>query len=278
MAQALNSIERVKINSNDGALGAEILGLDISQCLSADIISLINRTLSKYSLLIFRSQSLTDDDQIRFTEYFGKSEIHIRDNPDVETPGIFLVSNVLKDGKPIGALGNDEIGFHSDLSYLPKPGLYSTLYAIEIPSKGGSTQWCNNAAAYETLDSGTKEQIHGLYAIHQHFNKSLNPSTITTHPIVCTHPITKHKYLFITPLFTKSIVNMDPINSKKLLNKLFKHMLSSQFIWTHHRKVKDLVIWDNRPTMHRREPFSRESRRIMKRTQTFCQEAPIAQA
>ena len=162
MIQKLNAVSSIKILPNKGALGAEVLGLDLSHPLPKDIVSLIKNSLAQYSLLIFRSQSLTDDDQLKFTEYFGNPEIHVRDNPDVETPGIFLVSNVLKKGKPIGALGNGEIEFHSDLAYLPKPGLYSTLYAVEVPSEGGLTGFGDLAKAYDALDEKTKALLEKI--------------------------------------------------------------------------------------------------------------------
>lgn len=130
-------------------------------------------------------------------------------------PEIFLISNVREYGEPIGALGSERIDFHSDLSYLHKPGTLSLLYAVEVPADGGDTQWCDCRAAFD---------------------------------------------------------GMPPADSTALLAGLYAHMDQPRFLFTHRWRVGDLVLWDNRPTMHRRLPFPDAQRRLMKRTQIFGEE------
>jgi taurine dioxygenase len=198
----------------------------------------------------------------------------VREQPDRPIKEIFYISNIKENGRPIGALGNEELTFHSDLSYLPRPGRISVLYAVELPRIGGATQWCNCYAAYEALDDTMKARLRGLRAVHRHPIDSQNHLTTVTQPVVRTHPETKRKSLFISPQFTKSIVGLDPKESETLLNFLFSHLAQPQFVWTHDWQLSDVVMWDNRPTMHRREPFPASERRLLKRTQIFNDEIP----
>ncbi len=259
----------MKIIPTDGALGAEIQELDLSQPLSTNDVKAVKQTLLDHCVVFFRNQKIGETDQIRFTNYFGKAVEHVRKQPERQHKEIFIISNIEEKGQAIGALGNGELTFHSDLSYMKHPGTISTLYAIEIPSTGGATQWCNCYKAYDTLNAAMKTQLKGLRAVHRHYVEDQNPPEHVDHPIVRTHPETGRKSLYVGPHLTKYIVNLDKSESDTLLNTLFAHATQPQFVWTHHWQVGDLVMWDNRPTLHRREPFPPNERRLMKRTQVF---------
>lgn len=259
---------------SSGALGAEIHGVDLAQPLSDETIQQIHRALLDHYVLFFREQRIGEEDQVRFTSYFGTPVEHVREQPNRRIKEIFFISNIMENGKPIGALGNEELTFHSDLSYLPQPGRVSMLYAIELPRVGGETQWCNCHAAYEALDDAMKARLRGLRAIHRHPIDKQNHPTLVTHPVIRTHPETGQKALFISPQFTRAIVGLDPTASDALLAVLFAHMTQPQFVWTHDWRVGDLVMWDNRPTMHCRAPFPATERRLLKRTQIFNDETP----
>ena len=138
-----NSIDQMQVVSTGGPLGAEIQGIDLTHPLPEDTIQVLHQALLARSVLLFRGQQISDEDQVRFTNYFGQAVEHVRKQMPRPVKEIFFVSNVEKDGQPIGALGNDEIPFHSDLSYLRQPGTLSIIYAVELPSTGGATQWCN---------------------------------------------------------------------------------------------------------------------------------------
>ena len=255
--------------STGGTLGAEIRDLDLSQPLSDDAVRTVQQALLDQCVVFFRNQNLTEDDQIRFTNYFGQAVEHVRKQPDRQHKEIFIVSNIEEHGTPIGALGNNELSFHSDLSYLKRPGTISVLYAIEIPRTGGETQWCNCYKAYEALDDDLKDRLKGLRAVHRHYNEDQNPPEHVDHPVVRTHPETGRKSLYVGSHLTKYIVGLPSAESEALLHQLFEHAAGPEFVWTHHWQVGDLVMWDNRPTMHRREPFPPTERRLMKRTQVF---------
>ena len=265
----------MQVTSTGGALGAEISGVDLTDPLSEQDAEQVRQALLDHSVIFFRNQQITDHDQVRFTSYFGKPVEHVREQPDREVKEIFIISNVKENGEPIGALGNDEVDFHSDLSYMPQPGTISVMYAVEIPAVGGATQWCNCAAAYEALDDEMKERLKGVRAVHRHPILEQNPPEPADHPVVRSHPSTGRRSLYVSPHLTSHILDMPKSNSEELLQTLYAHQSQPQFVWSHDWQVNDLLIWDNRPTMHRREPFPDTERRIMKRTQVFNSEIPI---
>src|SRR5437762_1558793 len=202
-------LRAVEVIPTSAILGAEVRGLDLSQPLSDSEIAQVHRALLDHCVVFFRNQRISEEQQVRFTSYFGRPEVHVRAQPDRPVKAIFIVSNVQVDGRPIGALGNDELPFHSDLSYLEKPGTYSLLYAVEVPRTGGATQWLNAYAAYDALDNETKKRLAGLRAVHRHYVESQNPPQLVTHPIVRVHPGTGRKCLYIGPQMTRSIVGLD---------------------------------------------------------------------
>ncbi len=264
----------IEVVPSGGALGAEIRGLDLFEPLTEASVAKVHQAFLDHCVLVFRDQKIDEADQVRFTSYFGKPVEHLREQPDRPVKEIFIISNVSENGQVIGALGNAEISFHSDLSYLKKPGVYSFLYAIEIPRDGGATSWASGYAAYEALDEELKARLPGLRAVHRHYIESQNRGEPVDHPVVRTHPETGRPALFVGPHLTKSIVGLSPKESDQLLHQLCEHATQPQFVWTHHWQVGDLVAWDNRPTMHRREPFPEDQRRIMKRTQVLGDEIP----
>ena len=270
-----NAVEEMTVIPTGAALGAEVRGLDLSNPLPRETAAAVRRALLDHCVIFFREQDLGDEDQVRFTNYFGKAEVHVRDMPDRPVKEILFVSNIRKNGKEIGALGDGEVGFHSDLAYMPKPGTISALYAVEIPDTGGETRWGSGYAAYDALDAAMKERLKGLRATHRHPDTPLNPPQIIDHPIVCTHPETGRKTLYVTPLFTRSVVGLDESESRELVEFLTDHVARPEFIWTHRWRVGDLVMWDNRPTMHGRGKFPPDQRRLMKRTQVFNDTAPV---
>ena len=255
-----------------GALGVEVRGLNLRNALSAETVHHLRAAFLDHGVLFLRDQQLSEVDQVRFSRYFGDPVPHVREQPDRPIPEIFIISNVEEKGRPIGALGNEEIKFHSDLSYMPRPGSISMLYAVEVPEAGGDTMWANLYTAYETLDEQTKTRSARLRAIHKHPRPQQNPPVPASHPVVCVHPETGRKVLYVSPHLTSHIEGLGAEEGQVLLNRLITHATQPRFVWTHHWRVGDLLMWDNRCTMHRRESFDNTQRRIMKRTQMFGDE------
>ena len=271
-----NDSTQIEIRPSGAALGAEVIGVNAARELPSDCVARIRKALLDHSVIVLRDQKLDGETQVEFTRYFGEPEIHVRPTAGSTVPGIFVVSNVREDGKLIGALGHDAIDYHSDLAFMPKPGTLSALYSIEIPETGGSTTWCSGYACYEALDSGIKARLDGLRATHRHPHEPNNPPEVINHPVVVRHPETGRRALYVTPSFTRSILGLPDDDGEALLQHLFDHIAQPRFSWTHDWRVGDLVMWDNRCTMHRRDPFPEESRRIMHRTQAYNAWIPAA--
>ena len=266
----------MNIRPSENALGARITGLDLTVPPEPRTASAIREALWTHLVLHFPAQDLTERQQLDFTSLFSEPLVHVRSQPGAHEPGIFIVSNVVEDGAPIGALGAAHIGFHSDLAYLPEPGTVSTLYAVEVPDQGGDTTWASGYSAYEALGSSTREKLRGIRAVHQHTTPELNPAEPTQHPVVITHPESGRKALFVTPLFTRELVGLPADEDKnKLLRRLVMHATQPRFTWTHHWQPGDLVVWDNRATQHSRAAFDSDARRVMRRTQIFNDTRPV---
>lgn len=272
-----NKMEKdaIEIVASDAALGAEIRGVNLSRPLTESVASAIQQALLDHCVIYFRGQTLSEQNQLDFTKLFGKPEVHRRAQTGDQLEGIFVVSNVVENGRAIGSLGNHEIDFHSDLAYLPKPGTISILYAIEIPETGGATSWASAYAAYDALDDATKKQLTGKRVTHIHPTVELNPEVPTAHPAVCTHPQSGRKALFVTPYFAQDLQGEGLTDPDALLKKLTAHVVNKDFIYTHDWRKGDLVVWDNRCTMHRREAFDPQARRVMKRTQILSTTRPV---
>ena len=260
----------------DAPLGAEIADVNLSQELSPIQVDGLRTALLENCVLVFRDQEISDEDQVRFTGYFGTPVEHVRKQRQRRVKEIFIVSNVTENGEPVGALGNDLIDFHSDLSYLPNPGTISVLYAVEIPAEGGGTQFCDCRAAYDALPVETQQRLCALRAVHLHYVTEQNPPNPAIHPVVRRHPQTGRLSLYVNPHLTSHIEGLPAGESESLLKGLYQHMDQPPFIYSHEWRVGDLLVWDNRPTMHRRLAFPNDQRRVMHRTQVFGGE-PVEQ-
>ena len=265
------------------ALGAEISGVDLRDELSATTVAEIIDAWHEHLVLLFRNQELSEDDQIRFARHFGALQKRTRPPEAINEFGhtkypelTMLVSNVRDNGKLIGSLPDGEMHFHSDQCYLEKPAAGTFLYALEVPSQGGDTLFLNMYKAYETLPAAIKARIDGRKALNAYLydstTRAVNGSKVdfTAHPhyvqpIVRTHPATKRKALYVNRLMTFTVEGMDDDDGSALLGALFDHMEHDQFIYAHRWRVGDLVLWDNRCTLHARTDFSDRERRMLRR-------------
>jgi taurine dioxygenase len=265
------------------ALGAEVVGLDLRQELSPDTVGQLIEAWHQHLVLLFRDQSLCEDEQIRFARNFGmlqqrgrpaeaRNEASRLKHPELT----MLVSNIREDGKLIGSLADGEMRFHSDFCYVEKPAKGTFLYALEIPSQGGDTLFVNMYKAYEALPAEFKSRLEGRKAVNAYHYESLtreiNAAKIDfsaqphyAQPIVRTHPETKRKALYVNRLMTWSVEGMELAQGSALLDALFDHIEQDKFIYAHRWRVGDLVLWDNRCTLHARTDFSDKERRLLRR-------------
>lgn len=264
------------------ALGIEVQGIDLSQPLEESTFARVERAWHEGLILLFRNQDLDEAQQAAFGARFGPlgSVLHQHDGRGAH-PGVMYVSNIVENGKLIGALPDGEMYFHSDQCYTERPAMATMLYAMEIPSRGGNTLFANMYQAYETLAEEVKKRIQGLkawnvydYAANPTKRGAVNPDAPRhAHPVVRTHPATKRKALYVNRLMTESIEGLPREASDSLLAYLFDHQEQPQFIYQHVWRPGDLILWDNRCTLHARSDFSPAERRLMRRV-TILGEKP----
>jgi taurine dioxygenase len=264
------------------ALGAEIVGVDLRDELSAQTVAQIIDAWHEHLVIVFRDQKLSEDEQIRFAKHFGVLKTRNRPPSARNESGVkhgdltMLVSNIRENGKLIGSLADGEMHFHSDYCYLEKPAKGTFLYAMEIPSQGGDTLFLNMYQAYDALPAELKARIAGRKAVNAYHYESLtraiNEAKIDfskqphfAQPMVCTHPDTGRKALYVNRLMTWTVDGMDDAEGTALLDTLFKHIEQDRFVYTHKWRVGDLVLWDNRCTLHARTDFSDKERRLLRR-------------
>jgi taurine dioxygenase len=273
----------IEVRPTGAALGAELRGVDLCRITDADFAA-IHRAWLENLVLLIRDQHLTDDDLIAFSRRFGALDFApIQENGRrfVEGhPEIYVVSNVLENGVAIGSLGAGEAVWHTDMSYLEDPPKASMLYAIEVPPSGGNTGFVNMYRAFEELPAALKQRVVGCRVKHdgtynsggylrQGVTASDDPREApgTYHPLVCTHPETGRKCLYLGRRRNAYIEGLSLTESEALLDEVWRYATRDDLTWYNQWRVGDVVLWDNRCTMHRRDPFDASSRRIMHRTQ-----------
>lgn len=256
----------------------EISEVDLSADLTDEQCAKIKRLWLENKVAVFRGQNLDDDALLGFTKRFGPLFVHVRSQfNDAAHPEIMLISNIKKDGRNLGGLGDGDLAWHSDQSYSLRPVFSTLLYAVEIPAEGGGTWFCDTARAYEHLPEGIKQRIANLqqnFSIEvtvatQHISlteeqRALKPPV--THPLVRTHPELGRKSIYLSPAHSTGIANLPEEEGRALLAELEEWADRPEFIYSHDWRVGDVVMWDNTSTMHRRDAFSPAARRMMKRT------------
>jgi taurine dioxygenase len=264
-------------------VGAEVRGIDLRTLDDQQFADLHQAWLHNLVLLV-RNQSLSDADLIAFSRRFGELDLA----PIQETgrrfveglPELYVVSNVVEGGVPIGSLGNGEAVWHTDMSYVEVPPQASALYALEVPPTGGDTSFVDMYAVYEALPDDLKARIaerrvkhDGTYNSGGFLRQGVTPSDDprkapgSLHPLVYTHPETGRPALYLGRRRNAYIDGLDLAESEALLDELWGHVDGDRFGWSHRWRKGDLVLWDNRCTMHRRDAFDPAARRVMHRTQ-----------
>lgn len=283
---------RLDVTPSGAALAAEVRGVDLRRLDDAQFQA-IHRAWLDHLVLLFRNQNLDDDELIAFSRRFGDLDwapVQETGRRFVEGhPEIYVVSNVIENGVPIGSLGAGEAVWHTDMSYIPDPPKASMLFALEIPPAGGNTGFCNMYRAYEELPADLKRRIQGLTIKHdgtynsggylrQGITATDDPVTSpgAVHPLVCAHPETGRHALYLGRRRNAYIVGLPLAESEALLDELWRYATRDEFTWYNSWRTGDVVLWDNRCTMHRRDPFDPSSRRILHRTQIKGETRPAA--
>ena len=276
----------MKIESIHLGLAAQINDIDLSKPLRPADVEQIHQCWMQFPVLRFRAQDLSDDQLTRFSENFGEldpapvGKLQPGERPE-DLSRITVISNIVENGKPIGGLGSGEAQWHTDISYVREPAKASALYAIEVPASGeGDTHFCNMYAPYHRLPESLREKlvgrrikhdaahtsIGGLRRGHQHATDPRDAPG-ESHPIIRTHPESRRRALFVGRRLDAWVEGMSVPDSEALLDEIWSYIATQEDCWVQQWQVGDLVMWDNRCTMHRRMAFDSTERRRMHRNQ-----------
>jgi len=274
----------IQVRKLGEALGAEISGVDLSRPLPEEVFAEIRAAWLDNLVLRFRGQTLSDPQLMAFSKLFGEldppgpnpyGKPFLPDHPEMN-----VISNIKMEGAPIGGLGDGEAIWHADMTYVDTPPMGAILHALEVPPSGGDTYWANMYLAYERLPANLKKRIEGRKALHdatynsagvmrKGYQEVTDPRKApgAQHPLIRTHPETGRPCLFLGRRRNSYIVGMELHESDALLDELWAHATQSQFTFRQQWQVGDVLIWDNRCTLHRRDSFDPNARRLMHRTQ-----------
>jgi alpha-ketoglutarate-dependent 2,4-dichlorophenoxyacetate dioxygenase len=276
---------------------AEVEGIDMTKPLSPEDVAAVHAGMDRYAVLVFHDQQIDDAQQLAFTRSLGEIEhaigTSLRGPEELRLPTTFAdVSNLDKnhqtfarnDRRRLFGLGNRL--WHSDSSFKVTPAKYSLLHACSLPSKGGNTEFADMRAGYDALDVETRAEVEGLVCEHsQLFSRQQLGFTDFTDDererfkpvrqcLVRTHPVTKRRSLYLSS-HAGGILDWPVPEARAFLRDLVEHATQRQFVYAHTWRVGDLVMWDNRQTMHRARPFPAHEPRDMRRT-TLAGDGPTA--
>lgn len=277
----------LSLQRTSAPLGAEIKGVDLARGLDEPTFREVVAAWREHEVIFFRGQTLTPDQHVALSRRFGELEHHVRQEccrPGY--PEIFVVSNVIENGKPIGSQ-DAGLFWHSDLCYKKEPSRGSLFYAREVPQDDGKprgdTMFSSMTAAYEALPEATMRRLAGRLAINSYVRgyyrdrnsgprreltaEQMSRTPDVAHPVVRVHPETGRKCLFVNEGYTTRILDMEEAESDALLAELFAHIAKPEFVYRHQWRVGDFLIWDNCSTQHRAVPdYALPLRRVMERT------------
>jgi taurine dioxygenase len=274
---------RVTVIPLSPALGAEISGVDLNQQLAPHDVAAIKAAWNEHLVLVFRDQTISQEDQLAFATNFGDLGSRRKAPPQLKNRAegvlqdhekILLVSNIKVDGEAIGAFGDGEFWFHIDSGYTARPYKYTFLYALELPSSGGNTLFSNMYKAYEAVPDDLKQKLRGKRALHIHeYNRNrqasherdLSSIPHCYHPVFITHPDTGRTSLFVDRLMTTRIEGFTAEESGAMLEQLYEIGERRSFVYEHVWRPGDFLMWDNRCTIHARTDFPKHERRLLRR-------------
>jgi len=264
-------------------IGAEISGIDLREEITPETAAAMVQAWLDFGVIVIRGQKIDEHQQVRLARCFGEmiarprpKEMRAesqREKTDAYDGYTMLVPNIREKGKPIGSLPDGEMQFHSDMSYVEVPSRATILYGIEVPHEGGDTMFASTTAIYDALDNETKALLEGRNAmqgfLHGTTLRDNNaPHKSFSHPAVRIIPETGRKSLFISRLMTFAIEGLEPAQSDALLERLFDMIEEPRFRYNHKWRVGDVLIWDNRSTVHARTDFDPGERRLLRRFAT----------
>jgi taurine dioxygenase len=278
LAERTNTISVTRLHP---VIGAEVHGVDLSRPLDDETLRQIKDAWYRHTVLVFRNQTLSEDDQRRFASYFGPVAKRVpppKGAVKVETVAwddmMMITDHVDADGKPVGSLGHGEMWFHTDKCYHRRPHRATFLYGIEIPSEGGNTRFSSMYAAYDRMPAELKQRLEGAMVMqgyqygHGHridLGIDINAIHHCVQPIVITNPGSGRKGLYAASVNTMWIEGVGRDESEALLRQCFDIVEDPEIIYEHAWRVGDLVMWDNLACLHARTDWPQEQTRTLRR-------------
>ena len=274
-------IEVVRLSRH---VGAEIRGVDLRKEIDPATAAALYAAWLEHHVLVIRDQTLSADDQRRFTNLFGEIQPP-RSRPGQRDPNnpVMWIANATIDGQR-GELPEGDMQFHADQCYYENPAKGAVLYAIEIPSRGGNTLFSSCHAAYESLPQELRDRVDRMQVLFLYdYEKNANRKAPTDwadaprhiHPAVIVHPETGRRSLLVNRLMADSVVGLPRSESDALIERLCQATERPEHIYEHVWRVGDILIWDNRCTLHARTDFDPAERRVLRRM-AIRGERPIA--
>ena len=289
------SSARLIVRKLHPALGAEVRGIDMRRPLGADTARELQAVWMEHLVLVFPDQHVTDAEHVAFTRYFGAPEIfHQKIIRSARVKEIFRVSNVDEDGvlmppdHPVAQQLSLAQFWHTDSSYREIPCTGALLHGVEVSRTGGETQFTNMYLVYDALPEAVKRQIDGRKAQHNfgHMHTQANLKPLTEEemavmppvwqPMVRKHPVMGRKALYISPIYNDAVEGLSADDGKRLIAELTRFAADPRFVYTHRWETDDVLMWDNRCTMHQVTPFDPRERRVMHRTTIMGQDRVMA--
>lgn len=280
----MSDVASIAVTPLSPVLGARVDGIDLRRPLDAAGLAVIRDAFRRHQVLCIPGQEISADDQIRFCGYFGRADTDYKTPASQMAPadrtkadyrkGVMLVTNVRKDGVPIGNLPDGDMQFHSDGAHRDSPYLATTLYGIRVPRTGGDTLFANLYAAYDALPAPMKERIEGLKVHNVYLLDATDASEFdpddprmrhAVHPVVRVHPETGRRALYVNRLMSRWIEGMDRAEGEALVAELVAVAERPEFIYAHKWTRGDFLIWDNRCVNHARSDFSPDEIRLLRR-------------
>ena len=258
----------------------EVIGLKIWKDIDENTVRQLDDALSRNGVLVFRRQSISEAELVDFSRHFGAAETIVRSDWASKTSAeVTRISNLRSaDGQPIGGLGSGELAWHADQSYMQTPATGAFLYGVEVPVDGPETMWANLALAYNALPTATKDLLDGKKGVFSYakrvsgYDQEATPEDVrkstpdVLHSLVNVHPVTGEKALYLDPGTTIGVDGMSASDGQSLLDDLAAHATSSAFVYRHNWQSGDVIIWDNGFLLHRRDAFTPNTNRLLKRT------------
>ena len=277
----------IGILASEKPLGADVVGVDLSRPIDDETADALRRAVLDHLVLRVRDQRLSDAALVEVARIFGAPELSPRSEVSDKVgeyapsmPEVTIISNIEVDGQAIGSLGAGEADWHADMTFTETPPSICILYALELPAAGGNTQFASMCHAAEALAPETRARIVERLAVHDYSMTSagdlrkgfmqvtdVRETPGARHPILVRHPETGREAMLLGRRRNSWVVGLEVAESEALLDEIWAHATRREAAWEQVWRVGDMIIWDNRAVMHRRDPFESTARRLLHRTQ-----------